>query len=76
MGGLDPARLKALLETPQPHLIDHSHDGQPFLFEAPDPFADPNEIIANQIHPGGNDAPIEFQVQMERSTDFSNPSPL
>jgi hypothetical protein len=60
MGTVDAQRYKMLLETPQPHLIDHNHKGEAFVFEGPDPFADPSEIIANQIHPQASD-PLAVQ---------------
>jgi hypothetical protein len=77
MGAVDAQRYKMLLETPQPHLIDHNVAGEAFVFEAPDPFADPSEIIANQIHPQASD-PLAVQwvgmVKVARPDEHDMPA--
>lgn len=63
MMGLDPDRMKRLLESPQPHFIDHGTDGTAFTFVAPDASLDAKDVIKRQLHPGYDGPPVGHAVR-------------
>jgi hypothetical protein len=74
MMGLDPQRLKKLLESPQPHFIDHNVDGQPFMFQAPTPELDPRDVVMQQLHPGFDGPAVAAAIR--RAPQDATPQPL
>ena len=63
MMGLDPERMKRLLESPQPHFIDHGTDGSAFMFEAPDASLDVKDVIKRQLHPEFDGPPVGHAIR-------------